>query len=88
MIADEYHGNGKLLLVRSEELGMRSEEWWKGRTAYKAPQYPFYIKYILCDASKFYAPPPSFLIPNCIYPSIYVNEIGVSKNNLFILDFH
>ena len=22
------------------------------------------------------------------YPSIYINEIGVSKNNLFILDFH
>ena len=21
---------------------MRSEEWWKGRTTYKVPQYPFY----------------------------------------------
>ena len=21
---------------------MRSEEWWKGRTTYKAPQYPVY----------------------------------------------
>ena len=23
---------------------MRSEEYWKGRTTYKAPQYPFFIK--------------------------------------------
>ncbi len=22
---------------------MRSEEWWKGRTVYKAPQYPIFI---------------------------------------------
>ena len=29
------------LLIENEELGIRSEEWWKGRTTYKAPQYPF-----------------------------------------------
>ena len=28
----------------SEELGMRSEEWWKGRIIHKAPQYPFLKK--------------------------------------------
>ena len=26
---------------------MRSEEWWKGRTIHKAPQYPFFIKWVV-----------------------------------------
>ena len=26
---------------------MRSEEWWKGRTIHKAPQYPFLYTMLL-----------------------------------------
>ena len=77
VIADEYHGNGKLLLVRSEELGMRSEEWWMGHTIHIVPQYPFLYKtytlrrfQILCAATT--TPNSSLLIPNCF--SLLTNQ--------------
>ena len=38
---------GCLISFFSEELGVRNEEWRKGRTIRKTPQYPPFIKVII-----------------------------------------